>query len=191
MAGVRCAGLKCSSAQPGRGPDASGDVSPETCPPLPPSPHLSAFFSRQVFHEQGILFGYRHPQSSATACVLSLFQMTNETLNIWTHLLPFWYLPAISFGSPGNQGFFKTQLGWGGLRCYAGIWGTPQGVWVWSRGELLVMDCGRLHGAPGGSVVFRGPGPDFIFSSSVLEAFWVSRETWLTCHELEQVTYPV
>ncbi|XP_047717758.1 membrane progestin receptor gamma isoform X6 [Prionailurus viverrinus] len=43
----------------------------------------------QVFHEQGILFGYRHPQSSATACVLSLFQMTNETLNIWTHLLPF------------------------------------------------------------------------------------------------------
>ncbi|XP_055990830.1 membrane progestin receptor gamma [Sorex fumeus] len=45
----------------------------------------------QVFHEQGILFGYRHPQSSAIACVLSLFQMTNETLNIWTHLLPFWF----------------------------------------------------------------------------------------------------
>ncbi|XP_024603291.1 membrane progestin receptor gamma isoform X1 [Neophocaena asiaeorientalis asiaeorientalis] len=45
----------------------------------------------QVFHEQGILFGYRHPQSSATACLLSLFQMTNETLNIWTHLLPFWF----------------------------------------------------------------------------------------------------
>ncbi|VCX36825.1 unnamed protein product [Gulo gulo] len=45
----------------------------------------------RVFHEQGILFGYRHPQSSATACVLSLFQMTNETLNIWTHLLPFWF----------------------------------------------------------------------------------------------------
>ncbi|KAB0396813.1 hypothetical protein E2I00_015744, partial [Balaenoptera physalus] len=44
-----------------------------------------------VFHEQGILFGYRHPQSSATACLLSLFQMTNETLNIWTHLLPFWF----------------------------------------------------------------------------------------------------
>ncbi|XP_073068187.1 membrane progestin receptor gamma isoform X3 [Manis javanica] len=44
-----------------------------------------------VFHEQGIVFGYRHPQSSATACVLSLFQMTNETLNIWTHLLPFWF----------------------------------------------------------------------------------------------------
>ncbi|XP_027426441.1 membrane progestin receptor gamma isoform X1 [Zalophus californianus] len=45
----------------------------------------------RVFHEQGILFGYRHPQSSATACILSLFQMTNETLNIWTHLLPFWF----------------------------------------------------------------------------------------------------
>ncbi|XP_032325245.1 membrane progestin receptor gamma [Camelus ferus] len=50
---------------------------------------LSAEQVPQVFHEQGILFGYRHPQSSATACVLSLFQMTNETLNIWTHLLPF------------------------------------------------------------------------------------------------------
>lgn len=57
--------------------------------------HLGAcFLPLQVFHEQGILFGYRHPQSSATACILSLFQMTNETLNIWTHLLPFWYLPA-------------------------------------------------------------------------------------------------
>ncbi|XP_072807251.1 membrane progestin receptor gamma isoform X2 [Vicugna pacos] len=50
---------------------------------------LSAEQVPQEFHEQGILFGYRHPQSSAAACVLSLFQMTNETLNIWTHLLPF------------------------------------------------------------------------------------------------------
>lgn len=58
------------------------------------SPGCPFLFLLQVFHEQGILFGYRHPQSSATACVLSLFQMTNETLNIWTHLLPFWYLPA-------------------------------------------------------------------------------------------------
>lgn len=70
----------------------------------PPCPFL--VFTPQVFHEQGILFGYRHPQSSATACVLSLFQMTNETLNIWTHLLPFWYLQSpgqpISFGIPGD-----------------------------------------------------------------------------------------
>jgi hypothetical protein len=68
----------------------------------------------QVFHERGILFGYRHPQSSATACMLSLFQMTNETLNIWTHLVPFWYLlgppSAVSFRIPRDQGFFKTQL---------------------------------------------------------------------------------
>ncbi|XP_060031656.1 membrane progestin receptor gamma isoform X2 [Erinaceus europaeus] len=45
----------------------------------------------QVFQERGILFGYRQPQSTAAACLLSLFQMTNETLNIWTHLLPFWF----------------------------------------------------------------------------------------------------
>ncbi|KAJ8248700.1 hypothetical protein GJAV_G00226790 [Gymnothorax javanicus] len=45
----------------------------------------------RVFHEDGIISGYRHPRSSATDCVLSLFQLTNETLNIWTHFLPTWY----------------------------------------------------------------------------------------------------
>ncbi|XP_061451371.1 membrane progestin receptor gamma isoform X2 [Rhineura floridana] len=45
----------------------------------------------KVFREQGILFGYRHPRSSATDCIFSLFQMTNETVNIWSHFLPAWY----------------------------------------------------------------------------------------------------
>ncbi|XP_013857004.1 membrane progestin receptor gamma-B [Austrofundulus limnaeus] len=45
----------------------------------------------KVFHEDGIISGYRHPRSSATDCILSLFQRTNETLNIWTHFLPSWY----------------------------------------------------------------------------------------------------
>ncbi|XP_062998282.1 membrane progestin receptor gamma [Elgaria multicarinata webbii] len=45
----------------------------------------------KVFREQGILFGYRHPRSSATDCIFSVFQMTNETLNIWTHFLSAWY----------------------------------------------------------------------------------------------------
>ncbi|XP_041640305.1 membrane progestin receptor gamma-B isoform X2 [Cheilinus undulatus] len=45
----------------------------------------------KVFHEDGIISGYRHPCSSATDCILSLFQLTNETLNIWTHFLPTWY----------------------------------------------------------------------------------------------------
>ncbi|XP_007909324.1 membrane progestin receptor gamma-B isoform X2 [Callorhinchus milii] len=45
----------------------------------------------KVFHEDSIIFGYRHPRSSAADCVLSLFQMTNETVNIWTHFLPTWY----------------------------------------------------------------------------------------------------
>ncbi|XP_075431560.1 membrane progestin receptor gamma isoform X2 [Ascaphus truei] len=45
----------------------------------------------RVFHEDSIICGYRSPRSSATACVLSLFQMTNETLNIWTHFIPTWY----------------------------------------------------------------------------------------------------
>ncbi|XP_053127627.1 membrane progestin receptor gamma isoform X3 [Hemicordylus capensis] len=45
----------------------------------------------KVFRERGILFGYRHPRSSATDCIFSVFQMTNETVNIWTHFLPAWY----------------------------------------------------------------------------------------------------
>lgn len=45
----------------------------------------------KVFHEDSIISGYRHPHSSATDCILSLFQLTNETLNIWTHFLPTWY----------------------------------------------------------------------------------------------------
>ncbi|XP_037358710.1 membrane progestin receptor gamma isoform X3 [Talpa occidentalis] len=60
-------------------------------PQRQPKTWLAVGPRQRVFHEQGILFGYRHPQSSATACLLSLFQMTNETLNIWTHLLPFWF----------------------------------------------------------------------------------------------------
>ncbi|XP_018595195.1 membrane progestin receptor delta [Scleropages formosus] len=45
----------------------------------------------KVFQEDGITSGYRHPRSSALDCVLSSFQMTNETVNIWTHFLATWY----------------------------------------------------------------------------------------------------
>ncbi|NXW38038.1 PAQR6 protein, partial [Phaetusa simplex] len=45
----------------------------------------------RIFWEYGIMSGYRHPKSSALDCVLSSFQMTNETVNIWTHFLPAWY----------------------------------------------------------------------------------------------------
>lgn len=91
----------------------------------PPCPFL--VFPPQVFHEQGILFGYRHPQSSATACILSLFQMTNETLNIWTHLLPFWYLrppwTAYLIRDPWGLDFVKHS--WVAGRFYARAGGVP------------------------------------------------------------------
>ncbi|XP_076848424.1 membrane progestin receptor gamma-A [Brachyhypopomus gauderio] len=45
----------------------------------------------KVFHEDGIISGYRYPYSTAKDCVLSIFQLTNETLNIWTHFLPTWF----------------------------------------------------------------------------------------------------
>ncbi|XP_061885179.1 membrane progestin receptor delta [Entelurus aequoreus] len=45
----------------------------------------------EVFREEGIVSGYRHPQSSVLDCLLSSFHMNNETVNIWTHFLPTWY----------------------------------------------------------------------------------------------------
>ncbi|KAM5295367.1 LOW QUALITY PROTEIN: membrane progestin receptor delta [Glossophaga mutica] len=45
----------------------------------------------RVFWEDSIMSGYRRPTSSALDCILSSFQMTNETVNIWTHFLPTWY----------------------------------------------------------------------------------------------------
>ncbi|XP_009976363.1 PREDICTED: membrane progestin receptor gamma-B-like [Tauraco erythrolophus] len=48
------------------------------------------------YREQGILFGYRPPSSSAADCILSIFQMTNETLNIWTHFVPAWPCPPLA-----------------------------------------------------------------------------------------------
>ncbi|XP_075463948.1 membrane progestin receptor delta isoform X2 [Ascaphus truei] len=49
---------------------------------------LSVHQMPRVFWEDGIMSGYRHPKSSALDCLLSSFQMTNETVNIWTHFLP-------------------------------------------------------------------------------------------------------
>ncbi|NWR47121.1 MPRGB protein, partial [Regulus satrapa] len=49
----------------------------------------------QSYREPGILSGYRPPRSSASECLLSLFRMNNETLNIWTHLKPHWEHVAI------------------------------------------------------------------------------------------------
>ncbi|XP_053347375.1 membrane progestin receptor gamma-B isoform X1 [Clarias gariepinus] len=54
-------------------------------------PVFNAHQVPKAFQEDSIISGYRHPRSSATDCILSLFQLTNETLNVWTHFLPTWY----------------------------------------------------------------------------------------------------
>ncbi|XP_021537773.1 membrane progestin receptor delta isoform X2 [Neomonachus schauinslandi] len=59
----------------------------------------------QVFWEDGIMSGYRRPTSSARDCVLSSFQMTNETVNIWTHFLPTWYFVWRLLALAGGPGF--------------------------------------------------------------------------------------
>ncbi|TNN06382.1 Membrane progestin receptor delta [Schistosoma japonicum] len=40
------------------------------------------------FHEIGILSGYRKPSASLASGILSIFQLHNETLNIWTQIIP-------------------------------------------------------------------------------------------------------
>uniref|UniRef100_A0A8B9IZ96 Uncharacterized protein n=1 Tax=Amazona collaria TaxID=241587 RepID=A0A8B9IZ96_9PSIT len=57
-------------------------------------PRLLSINQVPKVREGGILFGYRPPRSSAADCLLSVFQMTNETLNIWTHFVPAWWVPS-------------------------------------------------------------------------------------------------
>uniref|UniRef100_A0A8C2ME82 Progestin and adipoQ receptor family member VI n=1 Tax=Cricetulus griseus TaxID=10029 RepID=A0A8C2ME82_CRIGR len=82
----------------------------------------------RVFWEDSIMSGYRRPTSSALDCVLSSFQMTNETVNIWTHFLPTWFpelesprfskaLRTAAFAYPflfdNLPLFYRLQLCWG------------------------------------------------------------------------------
>ncbi|KAM6058511.1 membrane progestin receptor gamma isoform 1-T6 [Chlamydotis macqueenii] len=64
------------------------------------------------YREQGILFGYRPPSSSAADCLLSVFQMTNETLNIWTHFVPAWYFVWTLVGRLQGPGGREDPHAW-------------------------------------------------------------------------------
>nr|KAF6291274.1 progestin and adipoQ receptor family member 6 [Myotis myotis] len=66
----------------------------------------------RVFWEDGIVSGYRRPTSSALDCVLSSFQMTNETVNIWTHFLPTWYFLWRLLVLAGGPGFRAEPYHW-------------------------------------------------------------------------------
>ncbi|XP_017201285.2 membrane progestin receptor delta isoform X2 [Oryctolagus cuniculus] len=66
----------------------------------------------RVFWEDGIVSGYRRPTSSALDCVLSSFQMTNETVNIWTHFLPTWYFLWRLLALAGGPGFRAEPYHW-------------------------------------------------------------------------------
>ncbi|NXR28418.1 MPRGB protein, partial [Cinclus mexicanus] len=87
-------------------------------PLLFPSPFPSHSHPHsQSYREPGILSGYRPPRSSASECLLSLFGMNNETLNIWTHLVPagyfLWLLLARlwDFWEDPGAGPFLAYLG--------------------------------------------------------------------------------
>ncbi|NXF23041.1 MPRGB protein, partial [Rhodinocichla rosea] len=69
------------------------------------------------YREPGILSGYRPPQSSACECLLSLFGMNNETLNIWTHLVPAGYFLWLLLSRLGGSGL---EAGAGPYLAYLG-----------------------------------------------------------------------
>ncbi|XP_048381459.1 membrane progestin receptor delta isoform X1 [Stegostoma tigrinum] len=66
----------------------------------------------RVFREDGIISGYRHPRSSALDCLLSSFQMTNETVNIWTHFLPTWYFLWRFLVLSHSMDFYNEAYAW-------------------------------------------------------------------------------
>ncbi|XP_068425754.1 membrane progestin receptor delta [Clinocottus analis] len=66
----------------------------------------------KVFREESIISGYRHPRSSALDCVLSSFQMNNETINIWTHFLPTWYFLWRFFALCSTMNFLTDSYTW-------------------------------------------------------------------------------
>ncbi|KAM3613744.1 uncharacterized protein V6R79_004608 [Siganus canaliculatus] len=66
----------------------------------------------KVFREESIISGYRHPRSSALDCILSSFQMNNETINIWTHFLPTWYFLWRFFVLCSTMNFLSDSYTW-------------------------------------------------------------------------------
>ncbi|XP_044305264.1 membrane progestin receptor delta [Varanus komodoensis] len=66
----------------------------------------------RVFWEDGIISGYRHPKSSALDCVLSSFQLNNETINIWTHFLPTWYFLWRFLALSASLDFWSDAYSW-------------------------------------------------------------------------------
>ncbi|NWZ94140.1 MPRGB protein, partial [Nesospiza acunhae] len=128
------------------------------------------------YREPGILSGYRPPRSSACECLLSVFGMNNETLNIWTHLVPAGYFLWLLLARLGGSGL---EAGAGPFLAYLGtcaLFPALPDVPSWSS-EL----------SPGGGIPgeFRGipgfgadspavlPGSALAYSAYVFPLEWV------------------
>lgn len=75
----------------------------------------------EPFHEYFIVSGYRHPKSTATQCILSLFCATNETLNFWTHFLPSLYFLWSLCGLSQTVDFWNDSFSYP-LLAYLVVW---------------------------------------------------------------------
>ncbi|XP_077641941.1 membrane progestin receptor gamma [Lonchura striata] len=70
------------------------DPIPRSHPAIPSRDPHSRDSRSQSYREPGILSGYRRPRSSVRECLRSVLAINNETLNVWTHLLPAASVPA-------------------------------------------------------------------------------------------------
>ncbi|XP_008302987.1 membrane progestin receptor gamma-B [Stegastes partitus] len=103
----------------------------------------------KVFHEDSIISGYRHPHSSATDCILSLFHMTNETLNIWTHFLPTCVaLPPCeqAFMWQTSRRYSAHMLPWGPVNSSFHRWYVP--IAVFNTVLCTILACYSRLGLP-------------------------------------------
>ncbi|NXK69271.1 PAQR6 protein, partial [Sylvietta virens] len=131
----------------------------------------------QSYREPGILSGYRPPRSSARECLRSLFGMNNETLNIWTHLVPAGFYPAggASLGARGNSRISPH------LSIPSGMLPVPEGPSQCSNAELRA-EPRRMRNSKGTPGEFRDweltgpavpPGSALAYSAYAFPLEWV------------------
>uniref|UniRef100_UPI00358E80FF membrane progestin receptor gamma-B-like n=1 Tax=Myxine glutinosa TaxID=7769 RepID=UPI00358E80FF len=77
------------------------------------------------FWEESIISGYRSPRSSITDCILSLFQLNNETLNIWTHFLAAWYFLWRLFVFTQTNDVWRDSYTWPAMAYMVTCCGYP------------------------------------------------------------------
>ena len=81
------------------------------------SPILRSHQIHPIFRDKYIIGGYRKPGMTAAQCVKSMCQINNETVNFWTHMIPFIYF-TIRFYAISKQYDLINDPHYWPLLCY-------------------------------------------------------------------------